>query len=53
MNRNLIASSHAVSEDGSRVFFEAVPGKACGKPSMCMYVSIMAWKRLILAGTGS
>jgi hypothetical protein len=29
--RNLIANSHAVSDDGSRVFFEAVPGKECSE----------------------
>ncbi len=28
-----LASRHAVSADGSRVFFEAVPGSACGAPS--------------------
>jgi hypothetical protein len=27
------SSSHAVSEDGSRVFFEAVPGNDCSAPS--------------------
>jgi hypothetical protein len=35
----LAASAHAVSDDGSRVFFEAVPGKNCSQPSH-LYVRI-------------
>jgi hypothetical protein len=30
-DRNLIASSRALSDDGSRVFFEAVPGTVCSE----------------------
>jgi hypothetical protein len=33
VDRNVVASSHAVSDDGSHVFFEAVPtGEACSEP---------------------
>ena len=40
-NRNLIASSHAVSEDGSRVFFEAAPGKeACSEAKQHLYMRV-------------
>jgi hypothetical protein len=32
-NVGVISSSHAVSADGSRVFFEAVSGSRCGEPT--------------------
>jgi hypothetical protein len=33
VERSNLATSHAVSTDGSRVFFEAVPGANCSEPS--------------------
>ncbi len=32
-SRGLVSSSHALSADGSRVFFEAAPGKDCSEPA--------------------
>ena len=42
---NFASSPHAVSEDGSRVFFEAVPGGVCSEPSH-LYVRINGSKTL-------
>jgi hypothetical protein len=37
---NVTAGQHAVSDDGARVFFEAVPGKECSEEAKHLYVRI-------------